>query len=318
MNINHSNPSLNRKFYKVKQTILVAGGTGHLGGKIIHALVKSGADVRMVVRGSSDAGRLSTFKALGVKLFKADLTNAEKLTDACNGVTCMISALAGLRDVVVDSQKILLEAAIAAGVTRFIPSDYSINFTHLPPGENRNFDLRREFHKILEIASIDSTSIFNGAFADILTYNIPILDFKRKIVCYWGDDSDWKMDFTTMDDTASFTAAVALDTATPRYLNIASFQISPKELSEITGQLTGEPFKLVPLGSLEQFAEKNKADRAANPEGENDLYPKWQNGQYMHDMFSTHNKKLDNNRYPDLQWTSAKQFLQPILSRSRS
>jgi hypothetical protein len=35
--------------------------------------------------------------------------------------------LAGLREVVIDAQKKLLDAAIAAGVPRFIPSDYSLD-----------------------------------------------------------------------------------------------------------------------------------------------------------------------------------------------
>jgi hypothetical protein len=39
------------------------------------------------------------------------------------------------------------EGAIAAGVPRFIPSDFSADFTKLPAGENRNFDLRRAFQK---------------------------------------------------------------------------------------------------------------------------------------------------------------------------
>ena len=57
----------------------------------------------------------------------------------------------------------------------------------LPVGLNRNFDLRRDFHERLDKAPIKSTSIFNGAFAEILTYNIPILDFKKNMVGFWGD-----------------------------------------------------------------------------------------------------------------------------------
>ncbi len=44
---------------------------------------------------------------------------------------------AGLRDVMLERQTVLLEAAIKAGIPRFIPSDYSIDFTKFPPGENR-------------------------------------------------------------------------------------------------------------------------------------------------------------------------------------
>jgi hypothetical protein len=80
-----------------------------------------------------------------------------------------VSALQGLGDVIVDMRTALLEGAIEAGVPRFIPSDYSIDFTKLPPGENRNLDLRRDFHKRLEKTPIFATTILNGAFADMLT-----------------------------------------------------------------------------------------------------------------------------------------------------
>ena len=41
-------------------------------------------------------------------------------------------------------------AAVDAGVPRFIPSDFAIDFTKIPEGGNRNLDLRREFHRRLE------------------------------------------------------------------------------------------------------------------------------------------------------------------------
>ncbi len=187
-----------------------------------------------------------------------------------------MSALSGLRDAIVDSQSVLLDAAIAAAVPRFIPSDYSSDFTQLPEGENRNFDLRKEFHKALDAASISHTSIMNGAFADILAYNTPFYNVKDKTVAYWGDNPNYKVDFTTKDDTAVFTAAAAMDDTTPKILRIASFQISPVELVEMATNLKNTEFTLVPMGTLEDLSAYNKRERAANPEGEYELYPKWQ------------------------------------------
>jgi hypothetical protein len=44
---------------------------------------------------------------------------------------CLVSALAGLRETVIDTQKNILDAAVQANVQRFIPSDYSTDFTNL-------------------------------------------------------------------------------------------------------------------------------------------------------------------------------------------
>jgi hypothetical protein len=111
--------------------------------------------------------------------------------------SCVVSALQGLRDVIVEAQTVLLDAAIKADVPRFIPSDYSIDFTKFPPGENRNLDLRRDFHKRLDKTPISATTIFNGAFADMLTGQMPLILFELKRVLYWGD-ADQRMDFTTI------------------------------------------------------------------------------------------------------------------------
>ena len=69
----------------------------------------------------------------------------------------------------IQTRRSLVDSAIKADVPRFIPSDYSIDFAKFPPGENRNLDLRREFHKRLDKTSISATTTFNGAFADMLT-----------------------------------------------------------------------------------------------------------------------------------------------------
>jgi hypothetical protein len=296
----------------MNQPILVAGGTGNLGGRIVKALIKRGAEVRAIVRNGSEPEKIAKLTELGAKVMTIDLSNAEDLKQACQGISCVVSALSGLHDAIVDSQTKLLDAAIAAGVPRFIPSDYSSDFTKLPAGENRNFDLRKEFHQYLDKSSIAATSILNGAFADILSYGTPLYDVKNYSVGYWGDKSDWKIDFTTMDDTADYTAAAAIDSETPKILRIASFQISPNELVAVGTEVKKQEFKLIPMGSMSDFSASNKRDRAAYPAGEQELFPSWQAKQYLYSMFSVQNQPLDNERYPDIQWTSAMDVISKI------
>ncbi len=288
--------------------ILVTGGTGNLGGRIIKALLERGATVRAVVRAGTDQAKLDALTQSGVEIVPVDMNNMAQLTEACRGATCVVSALAGLRDVIVDTQQHLLAAAVAAGVPRFIPSDFCSDYTKLTPGNNRNFDLRREFAALVEQAPIAATSILNGAFGEILGYNIPLLDFKQQQVGYW-EDADWPIDFTTMDDTAAFTAAAALDNKTPRLLRIASFQITPRQLSAAAEQVQHRPFPLVQLGSRADLAAQIQHVRAANPAGEQDLYADWQQMQYLLSMFGVTNDPLDNARYPGLTWTSVQDVL---------
>lgn len=292
----------------MKPLIVLAGATGDLGGRIITALLARGAAVRALVRPGTDAAKIDHLTQQGVEVARVDFADAAALQQACAGASCVVSTLAGLRDVIVDTQSQVLAAAVAAGVPRFIPSDFASDYTRLPTGQNRNFDLRREFQAILDQAPIAATSILNGAFGEILTYNVPLLDFKQQQVGYW-EDPDWHIDFTTMNDTAAFTAAAALDDTAPRLLRIASFQISPRELSAAAEEAKHQPFPLVRLGTRAELAAQIQQVRAANPAGEQELYANWQQMQYMLSMFSVQNEPLDNARYPNLHWTPVQQVL---------
>ena len=246
---------------------------------------------------------------MGAAIAEVDFNNVPELTGACSGGSCVISALSGLRDVIVETQTLLLDAAVKAGVPRFIPSDYSIDFTKFPPGTNRNLDLRREFHERLDQAPIAATSILNGMFADMLTGQVPMILFKFKRVIYWGN-ADQRLDFTTMDDTAAFAARAALDPSTPRILRIAGDQLSARELTAVVSEVTGKKFRLFRAGGLGMLGALIKVARFFNP-GEKELYPPWQGMQYMRNMFEGRAKlePLDNDRYPGLRWTTVRDVL---------
>ncbi|MCB2408958.1 NmrA family NAD(P)-binding protein [Hymenobacter lucidus] len=288
--------------------IVIAGATGDLGGRIVTTLQQRGATVRALVRPETNPAKVEHLTQFGVEVQRVAFADHAALTRACAGASCVVSVLAGLREVIVDAQTQLLNAAVAAGVPRFIPSDFASDYTQQAPGLNRNFDLRREFQAGLDQAPIAATSILNGAFAEVLTYNIPLLDFQQQQVGYW-EDADWRIDFTTMNDTAAFAAAAALDPATPRFLRIASFQPTPRELVTVAEQAGRGQFALVRLGSRADLAVAIQHRRTANPAGEQQLYADWQQMQYLLSMFSVQNTPLDNGRYPDLTWTNPVTFL---------
>ena len=290
-------------------TILVAGAAGNLGGRIARALRERGANVRALVRYGTARDKLERLQELGVEMATVDLRSASEVTPACMGMSCVVSALQGLRDVIVETQTVLLDAAIKADVPRFIPSDYSIDFTKFPVGENRNLDLRREFHKRLDETLISATTIYNGAFAEMLTGQMPLILFKLKRVLYWGNP-DQRMDFTTMDDTAAFTVRAALDPSTPRFLRIAGDQLSARDLTVLVSEVTGQKFKLFRAGSLGLLGALIRVARTVAP-AERQVYPAWQGMQYMRNMFDGRAKlePLDNDRYPGICWATVRDVL---------
>jgi uncharacterized protein YbjT (DUF2867 family) len=289
--------------------VVLAGATGNLGGRIAGALLARGAKIRAIVRRGAAPDKVARLQQLGVEIAEVDFASVVDVAEACAGATCVVSALAGLRDVIVNAQTVLLDGAVKANVPRFIPSDYSIDFTRLPVGQNRNLDLRREVHARLAQSPIATTSIFSGAFMDMLTGRAPFILFKRKRVLCWGN-ADQRMDFTTIDDTAAFTAAAALDASTPRLLHIAGERVSARDLAAIVSQVTGQRFRLFRPGGLATLAILIKVTRALFPNPQA-LYPPWQGMQYMHDMFSglADVERLDNDRYPGMRWTTVREVL---------
>ncbi len=290
-------------------TIVVAGVTGNLGGRIARALLERGANVRGLVRPGTAPDRIQRLQENGVKVACVDFSSASQVALACSSACCVVSALQGLWDVIVEVQAVLLDGAVKARIPRFVPSDFSIDFTKFPAGENRNLDQRRAFHRRLERTSISATTIFNGAFADMLTGQMPLILFKLNRVLYWGN-ADQRMDFTTIDDTAAFTAMAALDPITPRFLRIAGDQLSARELAAVASDETGREFRLLRAGGLGMLGMLIKVARAVSP-GERKLYPAWQGMQYMRNMFDGRGKlePVNNDRYPGIRWTTVREVL---------
>lgn len=289
--------------------IVLAGATGDLGFRIAQHLLQRGALVRALVRPGNTKPEVEDLRRQGATVVEVDFNNAGALTGACAGAACVVSAVSGLRDVIVDLQTRLLEAAVAAGVPRFIPSDYSIDFTKLPAGSNRNLDLRREFGQRLDGAPIRATSVLNGMFMDLLTGQAPVVLFKIRRVLYWGR-ADQPLDFTTIADTAAFTAAAALDPTTPRYLRVAGEVATVRDLQAAATAVTGRRFGRLRAGSLGLLALMIKVTRKLAP-APNEVFPPWQGMQYLHNMFTGAPKlaPLDNARYPDLRWTPLREVL---------
>ena len=295
--------------YITHQTIVVAGSTGHLGKLIIKELLARHAHVKALVRRDTPLAKTAPLEKAGAVVIPVDYQNRVMLTEALRDAQCVVSALSGLRDVIVETQTDLLKAALNAGVPRFIPSDYCIDYTKLPDGSNRNLDIRREFAAVLDKTPIHAISILNGMFTDLLKDQAPLILPKLNRVIYWGD-ADQPMDFTTMAKTAAFTAAAALDSQAPRFLRIAGEVATIRDLQHAANQAFGKEFHLWRIGGLGFLATMIRIMRTIAP-ARDEVFPPWQGMQYLHDMLSGLPKlePLDNARYPEIKWTKVREVL---------
>jgi nucleoside-diphosphate-sugar epimerase len=156
---------------------------------------------------------------------------------------------------------------------------------------------------------IQATSILNGMFMDLLTGQAPVVLFKIKRILYWGS-ADQPLDFTTIANTAEYTAAAALDPTTPRYLRVAGEVATVRDLQVAAGAATGQRFRRLRAGGLWLLKLMIKITRRLAPASK-EVFPPWQGMQYLHNMFTGLPKleSLDNDRYPDIQWTKVREIL---------
>lgn len=297
--------------------VAVAGATGQLGSLIALELRQRDAKVIALVRPGTSPSRTRTLTDAGVEVVEVDLSDVPALTKALTGVSTLVSALQGLKDIIHGAQGNLVQAATAAGVDRFIPSDFSLDFTKTDAGSNRNLDLRREFHTTLNESGLTWTSILNGAFMDVVTTRqMPMINDSWNKIMHFGN-ADQELDVTTIPNTAAYTACVALDPRpTPKFLRIAGDTFTPKTLASTMTKVSGQEFSTLwmgPVGLLRGIITVLRYVMG----GEEQVFPIWQGMQYMENMVSGRGKlePLDNDRYPGLKWTSVEEALREAQGR---
>jgi hypothetical protein len=95
--------------------------TGNLGPVVIQSLLSTGFNVSILTR---DASKSSTF---GSKAIQTDYSEAS-LLEVLKGQDAVVSTIGALGTL---TQMKLIDAAIAAGVKRYIPSDFAPNTPEL-------------------------------------------------------------------------------------------------------------------------------------------------------------------------------------------
>jgi len=104
--------------------VLVTGGTGFVGTKIVHALRARDHDVRALVRNVKRGGRLESW---GCELAEGDATDPESLRRATDGVECVVHLIAIIKGRPTDFERVmtqatrdLIAAAETSGTRRFV------------------------------------------------------------------------------------------------------------------------------------------------------------------------------------------------------
>lgn len=163
--------------------VAFAGATGNLGPVILEQLLEAGFNVTVLTRQGS------THKyPKSAKVATVDYNSVESLTNALQGQDAVVSALgtAALGEV----QLRLVEAAVKAGVRRFLPSEFGSNGANAKTQGLAVFGAKRATREALarEAAqgkTMTYTAVYNGPFFDWGMKVGLILDPRAKAVALY-------------------------------------------------------------------------------------------------------------------------------------
>ncbi|KAL8365369.1 hypothetical protein RB595_004258 [Gaeumannomyces hyphopodioides] len=222
--------------------VAVAGGTGGLGSFIVKELVAAGFEVTVLRR----AGSTST-PPEGVAAKDVDYASLDSLTAALQGQHAVVSAVA---TAAAAGQKLLADAALAAGVRRFIPSEFGIN-TRLTQGHPIGKILAGKVAVVDHLAALAAenpefswTGICTGFFWDSVGPRLWTFRLQRRSQdgpCHI-DSGNEPFQASTRPFIGRAVAAVlrrADETTANKYLLVASFQPTQNEILSALETLTG-------------------------------------------------------------------------------
>ncbi|UKZ75709.1 hypothetical protein TrVFT333_003401 [Trichoderma virens FT-333] len=147
--------------------IAVAGATGDLGVPIVHALLEAGYYVTALTRkGSSNTSKLPASSNLSIA--EVDYSSVQSVESALRDHAVVVSTLTSTS---VNSQNPLIDGAIAAGVTRFIPSEFGSDVINPQRNKLPVFEGKVKTHEYLKTAAAKNpgftyTVVCNGSFLD--------------------------------------------------------------------------------------------------------------------------------------------------------
>lgn len=238
--------------------ILIAGITGNIGR---HAL---GHSVRGLSR-TPDKLDKTLFDRLESFIESTSWYDSVALDRACDGVDAVICAYAGLPELHLEGQLLLLRAAERASVKRFMAASHNNDWRKIPIGDVPIYDPARMFHIQAALSSsIKPLHIFSGTFLDVLfggpgqgnfTPDVGgIWDPIKRELHYWGEgNEEWC--FTTEEDGGKWAVDFVTSTLAEQggFISICSMRLSLLELRKIYENSRGSSIKVVREGSFEDL-----------------------------------------------------------------
>lgn len=223
----------------IKKVILV-GATGNLGPSILTALKASALETTILTREDSLTSRAPPEDT---KVLTADYKSVSSLAAAFAGQDAVISTIASSA---LPEQQALIDAAIQAGVKRFIPSEFGSNVTNEKTQKLSVFAGKMAVVNYLKKKEGDITwsALLNGPFFDwglkvgFLGVDIP----NKKATLFDGGNKPFST--TTLSDVGQSVVGILThpEETKNRYVFVQSTVLTQNKLLAAAEKATGQKF----------------------------------------------------------------------------
>ncbi|KAI0490406.1 hypothetical protein F4859DRAFT_7151 [Xylaria cf. heliscus] len=224
-------------------TVVVLGATGNLGPHMVSGLLAAGFKVTVISRSQPNS---TSVIPTGVKVLQSDYTFTS-LVDAFKGQDAVVSTVS---TITVQQQLSIIDAAVAAKVKRFIPSEFGSD-TSANDEENASGFIKdkQEVVRYLRTKEADGlswTSICTGAWIDWMLeegQGLLGLDVRSKTATVI-DSGEQEFTASTISLVAKATASTLLHPEETRnkYVQVHSFTLSQNLLLEALERVAGAKF----------------------------------------------------------------------------
>ncbi|KAG8375163.1 hypothetical protein BUALT_Bualt10G0071800 [Buddleja alternifolia] len=310
-----------------KSRVLVVGGTGYIGKRIVKASLAEGHRTFILRRPEIglDIDKLQIlmeFKRQGAELIEGSFSDHRSLVEAVKQVDVVICTMSGVH---FRSHNILLQLKLvdaikeAGNIKRFLPSEFGADPAQmenaLEPGRV-TFDEKMTVRKAIEEANIPHTYVsancFGGYFVGNLSQMETLVPPKHKVSIY--GDGNVKVVFMDEDDIATY-AIKSIDD--PRTLNKTLYLRPPEnilsqmELVEKWEKLTGKTLEKTSISAEDFLARLQGADFATQV-GLGHFYHIFYEG-CLTNFEIGENGEEASELYPEVQYTRMHEYLQRYL-----
>lgn len=211
--------------------------SGGLGSHILKALLQANFEVTVLARSQP-----STPYDTGVKVIEVEFTSEESLTAALAGQDAVVSAVG---PTVIDGQKVLIDAAVASGVKRFIPSDFGSCTTNAElktlPIYSHMASIQQYLDDKAKLSTLSYTILASGAFLEYIFKTPTLLDFKNHTATLI-DDGNNRLSTTRMAQLGTAVAGILShpNETNNRTVHVSQVIVTQNKLLEIARKLKPE------------------------------------------------------------------------------